>query len=166
MICDSKETHLQPLSREHMNLLTANTDANARLDIAADGVWGGRFERSYFDVRVFNPFAQSNLQIPLDAIYRRHKLDKIHQYDQRVREVEHSSFTPLIFFSSGGWVRLLLLFINELPLCRKRRSIFLSMSMGLIRCRISYALLRSSIMCIRGARSSFSRPVLDSPFDL
>ena len=125
MIYDSKETHLQPLSREHMSLLTANTDANAHSDIAADGVWGGRFERSYFDVQVFNPFAQSNLQIPLDAIYRRHKLDKIHQYAQRVREVEHSSFTPSIFFSSGGWVRLLLLFISELPLCWQRRSTFL-----------------------------------------
>ena len=56
------EPHLQSLSREHMNLLTANTDTNAHLDIAADGVWGGRFERNYFDVRVFNPFAQSNLQ--------------------------------------------------------------------------------------------------------
>ena len=33
-----------------MNLLTANTDANAPLDIAVDCVWGGRFERSYFDV--------------------------------------------------------------------------------------------------------------------
>ena len=50
------EPHLQPLSGKHMNLLTANTDTNAHLDIAADGVWGGRFKRSYFDVRVFNPF--------------------------------------------------------------------------------------------------------------
>ena len=33
-----------------MNLLTANTDANACPDIAADGIWDGRFERSYFDV--------------------------------------------------------------------------------------------------------------------
>ena len=62
------EPHLQPLSEERMNLLTANTDANAHLIIADDGVWGGRFERSYFDVRVFNSFAQSNLQMPLDAI--------------------------------------------------------------------------------------------------
>ena len=85
-----------------MNLLTANTDTNAHLDIAADGVWGGRFKRSYFDVRVFNPFAHSNLQTPLDAIYRRHELDKIRQYEQRVREVEHSSFTPLIFSSFRG----------------------------------------------------------------
>ena len=44
------EPHLQPLSGEHMNLLTANTDDSAHLDIAADGVWGSRFERGYFDV--------------------------------------------------------------------------------------------------------------------
>ena len=29
----------------------------ARLDIAANGFWGGTFERTYFDVRVFNPHA-------------------------------------------------------------------------------------------------------------
>ena len=68
-----------------MNLLTANTDTNVRLDIAADSIWGGRFERSYFDVRVFNPFAQSNLQTPLNVVYRRHELDKICQYEQHVR---------------------------------------------------------------------------------
>ena len=39
---------------------TANTDPGARLDIAACGVWGGRFERTFFDVRVFNPKARSN----------------------------------------------------------------------------------------------------------
>ena len=157
MIYDSKETHLQPLSREHMNLLTANTDANAHSNIAADGVWGGRFERSYFDVRVFNPFAQSNLQIPLDAIYRRHKLDKIRQYAQRVREVEHSSFTPLIFSSSGGMGKVATTFYKRIAsMLAEKKHFPLSMSMWLIKCRISYALLRSSIMCIRGARSMFS----------
>ena len=70
--------------------------------IAADGVWDGRLKRSYFDIQVFNPFALLNLQIPLDSVYRRHKLDKILQYEQCVREVEHSSFTPLIFSFSGG----------------------------------------------------------------
>ena len=97
-----------------MNMLTANTDVNGCLDIVVDGIWGGRFEKSYFDVQVFNPFAQSNLQVPLDADYGRHKLDKIRQYEECVREVKHSSFTPLIYSSSEGWVRLLLLFINEL----------------------------------------------------
>ena len=148
-------------------LLTANTDANARLDIAADSVWGGRFERSYFDVRVFNPFAQSNLQTSLDAVYRRHKLDKIHQYDQRLREVKYLSFTPLIFSSSRGMGKVATTFYKRIAsMLAEKKHFPPSMSIGLIRCRISYALLRSSIMCIREARSLLSRPVLDSPFDL
>ena len=31
--------------------------------------------------------------------------------------------------------------------------------MGWLRCRLSFAILRSAIMCIRGTRSSFGRPV-------
>ena len=161
------EPHLQPLSGEQMDLLSTNTEVNARLDIAADGVWGGRFERTYFDVRVFNPFAQSNLQSPPAATYRRHELDKTRLYDQRIREIEHSSFTPLIFSSSGGMGKIATTFYKRIAamLAEKKHSSFSSV-MGLIRCRLSFALLRSSIMCIRGARSSRSRPVMDTPFDL
>ena len=46
------EPHLQPLSGETLQYKTANRDDNARLDIAANGFWGGRFERSYFNVRI------------------------------------------------------------------------------------------------------------------
>ena len=150
-----------------MNLLTANTYANAYLYIAADSIWGGRFKRSYFDIQVFNPFALLNLQTPLDAVYRRHELDKIRQYEQRVREVEHSSFTPLIFSSSRGFDKVATTFCKRIAsmLAEKKHFVF-CMSMRLIRCCISYALLRSSIMCIGGARSSLSQPVLDSRFDL
>ena len=38
-----------------MSLHSANTNDHARLDIAANGFWGGRFERAFFDIRVFNP---------------------------------------------------------------------------------------------------------------
>ena len=49
-----------------------NTDG-ARLDIAANGFWGGRFERTYFDVCVFNPYAPSNSSSNLSSCYRRHE---------------------------------------------------------------------------------------------
>ena len=32
----------------------------ARVDVAAKGFWGGRYERAFFDIRVFNPHTQSN----------------------------------------------------------------------------------------------------------
>ena len=54
------EPHLQPLTGEtfrHRSAIAAN---GARLDVAASGVWGGRFDRTYLDIRVFNPHARSN----------------------------------------------------------------------------------------------------------
>ena len=38
--------------------------------------------------------------------------------------------------------------------------------MGWIRCKLSFALVRSAIMCIRGARSRLHSPVFDAPLDI
>ena len=54
------EPELEPLSGETFPLRSANTDAHARLDVAARGVYWSRFERTMFGVRVFNPFVPSN----------------------------------------------------------------------------------------------------------
>ena len=51
------ESHLQSLSGETVQFKIANHNDNARLDIAANGFLGGRFEWSCFDVRYFNPNA-------------------------------------------------------------------------------------------------------------
>ena len=73
MVYISIELHLQPLSGEMMSFHSANTDGNSRLDIAAYGFWGSRFERAFFDVQVFNPCARSNRQTSLQSTYRRHE---------------------------------------------------------------------------------------------
>ena len=51
------EPNLQPVTPEQLSGATANTQDGARLDVSANGVWGGRHEKTYFDVRVFNPHA-------------------------------------------------------------------------------------------------------------
>ena len=56
----------------------------------------------FINVRVFNPCSQSNRQSPLTSVYRRREQEKIRQYEQRVREVEHASFTPLVMSVTGG----------------------------------------------------------------
>ena len=53
------EPSLQPLSGETMTNATANVEDGARLDISAAGFWGGRHQKAYFDVKVFNPNASS-----------------------------------------------------------------------------------------------------------
>ena len=63
----STEPHLQPITGEVMSGLSANVQDGARLNIAADGFWGSRFEQAFFDVKVFNPYAPSNQKTPLSA---------------------------------------------------------------------------------------------------
>ena len=55
-------------------------------------------------MRVFNPNADSYRDLPPDAHFKRHEqvLEKRRQYGQRIREVEHASFSPLVFSTSGG----------------------------------------------------------------
>ena len=95
------EPNLQPLSGERLQQRSANCDDGARLDIVADNFWGdGR--RAFFDVRVFYPLAQSYRQISVEACYRSREQEKRRNYDERVREVERGTFSPLVFSTSGG----------------------------------------------------------------
>ena len=38
----------------------------------------------------------------IQSLYRRHEQEKKREYGDRVREVEHASFTPLVFATTGG----------------------------------------------------------------
>ena len=83
------EPPLQPLSDEPLQHSMANREDGARLDIVADGFWGGSRQRTFFDVRVFNPFAQSHCKSTLAQCYTKNEQEKKRVYDERVREVEH-----------------------------------------------------------------------------
>ena len=161
----SVEPHLQPLSGEALRFNTANSDSNARLDIAANGFWGGRFERSFFDVRVFNPAAPSNH--PFRSAYRRHEREKRRQYEQRVREIEHGHFSPLVFTTTGGMGDAASQVYRRLAnLLTEKLDVSYGEVMGWIRCKLSFALVRSAIMCIRSARSRMHSPVFDAPVEV
>ena len=59
------EPHLQPITGEHLSGASANTQDGARLDIAANRLWGGRNERTFFDVRVFKGHTLSRTDTPI-----------------------------------------------------------------------------------------------------
>ena len=131
---------------------------------------GRQIRKAFFDVRVFNPCARSNQQASLSSVYRRHEQEKRRQYEQRVREVEHSTFTPLVMSTTGGMGRAASTFYKRLAsMLSEKRDASYSNTLRWIRCRLGFALLRSSIMCIRGARSSTFHPAsekLHDPIDL
>ena len=96
------EPHLQPLTGQSLHGASSISQDGARLDVAADSFWGSRFEWAFFDIRVFNPFVPSNQRSSLQACYRNHENMKKRAYDQCVREVEHGTFSPLVFSCTGG----------------------------------------------------------------
>eukprot|EP00117_Sycon_ciliatum_P016660 scpid78988/ scgid15991/ len=115
----------QPLAGERFHHRTAIREDGARLDVAASGVWGGRFKRAYFDVPVFNPLASSNQAHSLSATYAKHEGEKRRQYEERVREIEHAVFVPLVFSATGleGRERPLVHFTSASPQCFARSGI-------------------------------------------
>ena len=81
------EPPLQPLTGEAFIASSVKRDDQARLDISACGFWGGRFEKAFFGVRVFNPSAPSNQQPQMSATYRKHEKEKRRHYEHRVNEM-------------------------------------------------------------------------------
>ncbi len=74
------EPSLQPVTGETFTNASTNTKEGARLDIVASGFWRSSFERAFFDVRVFNPFAHSNSRAAtIQATYRSHEKIKRHR---------------------------------------------------------------------------------------
>ena len=94
------EPHLQTLTGD---VLTSSGDSSdeAPLDISVRGFWQ-RGPRAFFNVRVFNPFAKSHLNQKLDTAFSSNENEKKRQYNQRIIEVEHGSFIPLVFSPYGG----------------------------------------------------------------
>ena len=98
------EPELQPVHNpDEFHLSTSNTQEGARLDIDMNGFWGSRSERCFIDVRVFNPLAPSNSSSSLSSTVKKHENIKRRAYGQRIREVEHASFTPIIMSATGGF---------------------------------------------------------------
>ena len=75
------------------------------------------------------------------------------EYGERIREVEHGDFTPLVFTCSGGMSPQCSMMIKRLSekISTKQNIVYSAVS-GWFRCRLSFALLRTTILCLRGTR--------------
>ena len=153
------EPHLQPLTGESFPPST-NKENDARLDIAARGFWQ-KCEMAFFDVRVFNPFAKSHLSCKLDAVFRSNEMTKKRSYNERIIQVEHGSFTPIVMSAYGGFGKETSIFISRLiDQLSKKNDMQASIVANYLRTKIAFELVRAQVMCIRGSRS-LRKPYLD-----
>ena len=150
----SHEPRLQALTGERFPK-TANIDAEARVDIKAQGFWENSGQVAFFNVGVFHPNASTYQSSQLSSLYRLHETKKKAEYGRRICEVEYGSFTPLVFSTGGGTAAETTVFFRRLAsLLSEKRNESYSAVMCWIRCVISFSLLRSALLCLRGSRST------------
>ena len=97
------EPLLQPLQGKGFDYITAKVEQEARVNISARGFWN-RGQKSFLDIRVFNPLAPCYCRLRPKASHAMNKRDKI-KYSERKIDVEQGTSTPLVFISAGGLAR-------------------------------------------------------------
>ena len=96
---------------------------------------------------------------PLTQCYKKNEQEKKRAYDERVREVEHGTFSPLVFSTSGGMGATANVVYKRLAsMIAEKQDQPYSRTIQWIRCRLCFSLLRSAIMCLRGSRSTYHHP--------
>ena len=89
----------------------------------------------------------------MDQIYRQNENEKKNFYNDRIINVEKSSFTPLVFSTSGGMAPECLKLNKRIAelMAMKRKEEY-SVVMAYVRTRLRFALLKSTLISIRGYR--------------
>ena len=125
----------------------------ARMDVTAVGFWSA-WQRAFFDVRVFNPLAPSYASQKIESLLKRHENEKKGKYGIRIREIDHGTFTPLVFTTSGGCGKECDLALKRLGnLISEKTGDHQSAVMNWVRTEINFCLLRSCHICLRGTRN-------------
>ena len=154
------EPTLQPVTNKQGYQKSANLDQDARLDVRARGFWR-EGQNAYFDVRVTNPNNASQQSSTIKSVLRKHELEKKRQYNRRVMEVEHGSFTPLVFTTTGVMSHECSIFHKSLAekISQKRGDRYEEI-MRYLRVKFSFLALKATLVCLRGTRS---RPNKSNP---
>jgi len=145
--------HLESLNGETISPVSAICSDEARADVRESGFWGRR-QVAFFYVRVFHPNAPNYLGTQPASLFWRHELEKKREYGDRVRSVDCGLFTPLVFSTFGGLGREATVFYSHLAdLLSKKHGTSYVNTLSLLRCSISFSLLHSAILAIRGSRT-------------
>ena len=81
----------------NMEMISGNA---SRPNIRARGVWRAG-QNTFFDVRVTNTHSPSQIHLTTECL-KQHEQEKKQNYNRRIMNIEHGTFTPLFFSLSGG----------------------------------------------------------------
>ena len=144
------EPPLQPLEGEIVHGLDG---LNAKPDVRARGFWR-EGQNAFFDIRITNTNSEYQRHLSSEKIFAKHEKEKKRQYNHRIMNIEHGTFTPLVFSVSGGMAKECSRFHKAVAeKISQRLDCKYDKVMSLIKCKLSFLILRASLMCVRGSRS-------------
>ena len=146
---------------------TAKLEDNARLAVRARGFWRNG-QNAYFDVRVTNANSDSQQNATISSVLRKHELEKKRHYNKRIMEVEHGTFTPLVFTTSGVMGHECSIYHKNLALklSLKKNERYEVVVRYLRRVKLSFLAFKSTLLCLRGSRTTFKVNEVDCDFVL
>ena len=110
---------------------------------------------------VFNPFAPSHTQTSLQKAFEDIEKTKKRHYNQRVIQVEHGTFTPLVFTPYGGAGREAEHFLKSIAeQLAVKQGVHTSVMTNWVRTKLSFELVRAALLCVRGTRVPSYKPVI------
>ena len=73
---------------------------------------------------------------------------------RKVMEIKHGTFTPLVFTTTGGMADEYVVYHSRLAeLIANKKGESYSSAISWIRAKLSFAIVRAAILCLRGSRS-------------
>ena len=95
------KSKLMPLSGEDLRGRTSGNSNEARVDIRNRGFWEwGR--QAFFDIRVFDPNTCRYRNKSLQQCHVMTELENKPAYNGRILQIEHCTFTSLVFSINGS----------------------------------------------------------------
>jgi hypothetical protein len=144
------EPKLMPLG--YTGTQSTKIEDGARPDVSAVGLWSP-MERTFLDVRVIHLNSPSYIGTTPAQLYKNNENAKKREYNDRIMHVEKGSFTPLIYSTTGGMGAECTRHHKRVAeLISKKGGDSYSDVVNHIRTRIRFALLRSTLVAIRGER--------------
>ena len=112
-------------------------------------------------------FARSYKHKSLSSCFTMHEKRKKREYLERIRNVEHADLIPLVIATIGGIGPEGSMVLKRLAWClaeKRDMQMHISVVAGWLRCRLSFAILRSALVCLRGSHPF--RPKKDKTDDV
>jgi len=83
--------------------------------------------------------------------------EKKKSYNERILNVEHGSFTPLVMTANGGFSRECSTFYSLLAdMIATKRKQHVSVVSAWLKRKLMFSLINSVVLCLRGSRSIFN----------